>query len=86
MGSWLSKKSVLQINDKKLTMKEFHDIKTFKDVMQIAGYNVDDLTTIQVVNSNGKYEYLNACETFKIVQSIRYNQQSIYIAKLYGKN
>ena len=86
MGSWLSKKPVLQINDKKLTMKEFHDIKTFKDVIHIAGYNVDDLTTVQVVNSNGKYEYVNVCETFKIVQSIRYNEESIYIGKLYGKN
>ena len=86
MGSCLSKKPVLQINDKKLTMKEFHDIKTFKDVIHIAGYNVDDLTTVQVVNSNGKYEYVNVCETFKIVQSIRYNEESIYIGKLYGKN
>ena len=86
MGSWLSKKSVLQVNDKKLTMKEFLEIKTFKDVLQIAGHTVDDLTTIQILNSNGKYEYVNACEKFKLVQGIRYNQHSIYIGKLYGKN
>ena len=86
MGSWLSKKSVLQVNDKKLTMKEFLEIKTFKDVMRIAGHTVNDLTTIQILNSNGKYEYVNACEKFKLVQGIRYNQHSIYIAKLYGKN
>lgn len=86
MGSWISKKSVLQVNHIKLSMKEFLEIKTFKDVLRIAGHCVDDLTTIQILNSNGKYEYVNACETFKLVQGIRYNKHSIYIAKLYGKN
>ena len=86
MGSSISKKSVLQVNDIKLSMKEFQEIKTFKDVLRIAGHSVDDLTTIQVVNSNGKYEYVNACETFKLVQGVRYNEHSVYIAKLYGKN
>jgi len=86
MGSWLSKRPVLQINDTKLSMKEFRDIKTFKDVIRIAGHTVDDITTIQIVNCNGKYEYANACETFKLVQGIRYNEHSVYIAKLYGKN
>ena len=84
MGSIFSNPAVLQINDTKLSMKEFRKIKTYKDVLTIAGHTVDPSTQV-IAMFPKKNEYVFAYETFQIVEGIRYGTHSIYIRKLYGK-
>lgn len=85
MGSWLSKDAfILQIEDKKLTLKELRQIKTYKDAMKVAGFNIEDMTTLKVIQNN-KIEYVLGHETFKIPDRLQYEAKWIYIRKLYGK-
>ena len=84
MGLLFSIPAVLQINDTKLSMKEFRKIKTWKDALAIAGHNVDPSTQLIVVHPK-KNEYVIAYENFQIVEGIRYGIHNIYIRKLYGK-
>ena len=84
MGVCISK-PVIQINNKKLTQKEFKQLKTSKDVMHVAGYSVEDSTTLRLLYP--KYTaYVNACDTFLIPDGIQYNSHTIYIRKLYGRS
>jgi len=83
MGSWLSKGGfILQIQDTKLTLKELRNIKTYKDAMKIAGFHIEHDTTLQIVNNN-RTEYVVGNDTFKITDSLRYEDKWIYIRKLY---
>ena len=79
-----SSKPIIQIKDKKLTLKELHNIKTFKDAMLIAGYKIDNNTTLKIYTKNAT-EYINGYETFKVVDVIMHDNAFIYIRKLYGK-
>ena len=85
MGTWLSKDAfILQIEDKKLTLKELRQIKTYKDAMKVAGFNIEDMTTLKTIQNN-KIEYVLGHETFKIPERLQYEGRWIYIRKLYGK-
>ena len=47
MGVLYSKnRYCIQIEDKKITFKEFRELKTYKDILQVAGYNVFDTTIL----------------------------------------
>jgi hypothetical protein len=85
MGSLIST-PVIQINDTKLNSKEFRELKTFKDVMRVAGHTVDDMTTLHVSHTNGIRQHIYACESFHFVDGIQYDTHSVYIRKLYGKH
>jgi hypothetical protein len=85
MGLLFSNPAVLQINNTKLSMKEFRKIKTFKDALFIAGYSVDPTTKL-IISTDKIQKNVNACETFQIVDGIRYDTHNIYIRKLYGKS
>ena len=86
MGSLLSKPTyVVQIHNRKITLKEYQQIKSYKDALRLAGFSVDNDTTLQIKEYNNHSVFINANEPFKIVESIRYNEHSIYVAKLYGR-
>lgn len=79
MGSLLSKnKSVIQIENKKLTLKEFRELKSYRDVLRVAGYTVSEDTTLR---KDGKY--FNACEPFQFGGVLIHDNKAIYIEKLY---
>jgi hypothetical protein len=81
MGSGLSKRYVIQIENKKLTAKELRALKTYADVLQVAGYNVDGSATIRKMD---KYStYMNANEPFQFGGTLIYEGKAIYICKLY---
>ena len=83
MGSF-STKPIIQIKDKKLTLKELREIKTFKDAMLIAGHTIDNNTTLKTYTKN-RTEHINGNETFKVVDVIMHDGNFVYIKKLYGK-
>ena len=81
MGALLSKKYVIQIEDRKLTSKEFRNLKTYKDVLAIAGYTVSDTTTLRIIDKHSIY--INACEPFQFRGTVIHEDKPIYIQKLY---
>jgi len=87
MGTILSKSpAVVQIQDRKITLKEFQSIRSYKDALHLVGHYVQDTTTLQIIEPlKKKCIYLNANEPFQIVESIRYDDHFIYVRKLYGK-
>jgi len=50
--------------------------------MKIAGFHIEHDTTLQIVNNN-RTEYVVGNDTFKITDSLRYEDKWIYIRKLY---
>lgn len=82
MGVLYSKnKYCIQIEDKKLTFKEFQELKTYKNILQTAGYDVVDSTLL--MRKGKRTEYFNASEPFKFGDILYYNDKPVYIAKLY---
>lgn len=80
MGSFVSR-PFIQINDTKLSYKQFRDLKTYKDILQVAGYNVIDTTTLRKIDKNS--EYFTANEPFKFGGTLYYDNKAIYIQRLY---
>jgi hypothetical protein len=82
MGVLYSKnRYCIQIEDKKITFKEFRELKTYKDILQVAGYNVFDTTIL--MRKGKRTEYFNAGEPFKFGDILYYDGTPVYIAKLY---
>ena len=82
MGVFYSKnRYCIQIEDKKLTFKEFRELKTYKDILHEAGYDVFDTTLL--MRKGKRIEYINAGEPFKFGEILYYDSKPIYIAKLY---
>ena len=82
MGTILSKnKYVIQIDDIKLTSKEFREIKSYKDILKVAGHTVTDTTTIRKMDKHSTY--FHASEPFQFGGTLIHDGKSIYIRKLY---
>lgn len=82
MGVLYSKnRYCIQIDDKKLTFKEFRELKTYKDILQTAGYDVFDTTIL--VKRGKTTEYIYANEPFTFGGTLYHADKAIYIAKLY---
>ena len=78
MGSWVSK-PFCQIEDKRLTYRQFRELKTYKDVLQYVGYTVFDTTILRKIDKGS--EYFNASEPFKFGGTLFYNDKAIYIIR-----
>jgi len=80
MGAFYSK-PFIQIQDTKLTFKEFIKLKTYKDILKVAGHTVDDTATIRKINKQS--EYISVGEPFKFGGTLIYEDKAIYIQILY---
>jgi len=80
MGSFVSR-PFIQIDDKRLTYKQFRELKTYKDVLQVAGYTVFDTTTLRKLDKRS--EYFTASEPFRFGGTLYYNDKAVYIERLY---
>ena len=81
MGSCLSKRYVIQIENKKLTAKELRALKTYADVLKVAGYTVDHTATIRKMDKYSTYS--SAGDPFQFGGTLVYEGKAIYICKLY---
>ena len=80
MGSLVSR-PFIQIEDKRLSYKQFRELKTYKDILQVAGYTVFDTTTLRKLDKRS--EYFNASEPFKFGGTLYHNEKPVYIQRLY---
>lgn len=80
MGSFVSR-PFIQIDDTKLTYREFCKLKTYKDVLQVAGYTVFDTTTLRKLDKGS--EYFTASESFKFGGTLYHEDKAVYIQRLY---
>jgi hypothetical protein len=71
----------IQIEDKRLSYKQFRELKTYKDVLQVAGYKVFDTTTLRKIDKRS--EYFTASESFKFGGTLYHEDKAIYIQRLY---
>ena len=71
----------VQIDDKRLTYKQFRELKTYKDVLQVAGYTVFDTTTLRKIDKRS--EYFFASEPFRFGGTLYHNDKAVYIERLY---
>lgn len=86
MGLALSQPAFIQINDKRLSKKDFQKLKTFRDVLHVAGHEkVDDNATLRLIYPKHRIS-VQPHEPFIIADGIQYEEHSIYIRKLYGRN
>jgi hypothetical protein len=80
MGLFVSR-PFIQIEDKRLSYKQFRELKTYKDVLQVAGYKVFDTTTLRKIDKRS--EYFTANESFKFGGTLYHEDKAIYIQRLY---
>jgi hypothetical protein len=86
MGLSISQPAFIQINDKRLSKKEFLRLKTFRDVLKVAGHEkVDDNAALRLIYPKHRV-FVQPHEPFVIAEGLQYEEHSIYIRKLYGRN
>jgi hypothetical protein len=80
MGSFVSR-PFIQIEDKRLSYKQFRELKTYKDVLKVAGHDVLDTTTLRKIDKRS--EYFFASEPFRFGGTLYHNDKAVYIERLY---
>jgi len=80
MGSFVSR-PFIQVEDKRLSYKQFRELKTYKDVLQVAGHDVLDTTTLRKIDKRS--EYFFASEPFRFGGTLYHNDKAVYIERLY---